>query len=151
MSEARWPRLLLIAAFLLGVAAWYFVRGEKQPAIAPARPPAPVATGTGPKPADPATALMPGEIMVARTTDIGMSPLFLVAAGVVTELGGPLSHAAIVAREYNVPAELNVDGVTLSVRTGERLRVDGDRGVVEKLDAPQKGPSLVGAQPVAEP
>lgn len=84
--------------------------------------------------ADPATALMPGEILVARTTDIGMSPLFLVAAGVVTELGGPLSHAAIVAREYNVPGVVNVDGVTLSVRTGERLRVDGDRGIVEKLD-----------------
>ncbi|NUP08722.1 MAG: phosphoenolpyruvate synthase [Polyangiaceae bacterium] len=97
--------------------------------------------------ADPATALVPGEILVARTTDIGMSPLFLVAAGVVTELGGPLSHAAIVAREYNVPAVVNVDGVTLSVRTGERLRVDGDRGIIEKLDAPQKAPSLVGAQP----
>ncbi|MBK8938077.1 MAG: phosphoenolpyruvate synthase [Polyangiaceae bacterium] len=95
--------------------------------------------------ADPATALVPGEILVARTTDIGMSPLFLVAAGVVTELGGPLSHAAIVAREYNVPAVVNVDGATLSLRTGERLRVDGDRGIVEKLDAPQKGPSLVGA------
>lgn len=101
--------------------------------------------------ADPATALMPGEILVARTTDIGMSPLFLVAAGIVTELGGPLSHAAIVAREYSVPAVVNVDGVTLSVRTGERLRVDGDRGIVEKLDAPPKAPSLVGAQDVFEP
>jgi phosphoenolpyruvate synthase/pyruvate phosphate dikinase len=93
--------------------------------------------------ADPATALMPGEILVARTTDIGMSPLFLVAAGVVTELGGPLSHAAIVAREYSVPCVVNVDAVTLSVRTGERLRVDGDRGIVEKLDAPAKPVSLV--------
>lgn len=95
--------------------------------------------------ADPATALMPGEILIARTTDIGMSPLFLVAAGVVTELGGPLSHAAIVAREYSVPCVVNVDAVTLSVRTGERLRVDGDRGIVEKLDAPAKPVSLVGS------
>jgi phosphohistidine swiveling domain-containing protein len=88
--------------------------------------------------ADPATALCPGEILVARTTDIGMSPLFLVAAAVVTELGGPLSHAAIVAREYNVPAVVNVDGCTLSIRTGERLRVDGDRGTVERL-SPRPG------------
>lgn len=92
--------------------------------------------------ADPASSLRPGEILVARTTDIGMSPLFLVAAGVVTELGGPLSHAAIVAREYNVPCVVNVDGATCSVRTGERLRVDGDRGVVEKLDSPPEARSL---------
>jgi rifampicin phosphotransferase len=94
--------------------------------------------------ADPATSLQPGEILVARTTDIGMSPLFLVAAGIVTELGGPLSHAAIVAREYNVPCVVNVDGATLSVRTGERLRVDGDRGIVEKLDAPPPAVPLAG-------
>jgi pyruvate,water dikinase len=80
-----------------------------------------------------AAALQPGEILVARATDIGMSPLFLLAAGVVTELGGPLSHAAIVAREYSVPAVVSVEGATLSIRTGDRLRVDGDRGVVEKL------------------
>ena len=45
-----------------------------------------------------------GEILVSRTTDVGLSPLFLVAAAVVTELGGPLSHAAVVAREYGIPA-----------------------------------------------
>jgi pyruvate,water dikinase len=83
--------------------------------------------------ADPATNLCPGEILVARTTDIGMSPLFLLAAAVVTELGGPLSHTAIVAREYGVPAVVNVDGCTLSIRTGDRVRVDGDRGTVERL------------------
>jgi len=95
---------------------------------------------------DAASALQPGEILVARTTDVGMSPLFLLSVGVVTELGGPLSHAAIVAREYNVPAVVNVDGATLSIRTGERLRVDGDRGIVEKLDAPPKPASLTGAR-----
>ena len=52
----------------------------------------------------------------------------------VTELGGPLSHAAVVAREYGVPAVVSVPGATLSIRTGDRLRVDGDRGIVEKLD-----------------
>jgi phosphohistidine swiveling domain-containing protein len=77
--------------------------------------------------------LAPGEVLIARTTDVGLSPLFLVAAAVVTELGGPLSHAALVAREYGVPAVVNVTGVTTVVRTGDLVRVDGDRGVVERL------------------
>jgi rifampicin phosphotransferase len=75
-----------------------------------------------------------GEILVSRTTDVGLSPLFLVAAAVVTELGGPLSHAAVVAREYGIPAVVSVPGATIAIRTGDRLRVDGDRGVVERLD-----------------
>jgi pyruvate,water dikinase len=79
--------------------------------------------------------LEPGEILVARTTDVGLTPLFLLAAGVVTELGGPLSHAALVAREYGVPAVVNVAGVTVALRTGERIRIDGDRGLVERLEA----------------
>jgi rifampicin phosphotransferase len=64
---------------------------------------------------------------------VGLSPLFLVAAGVVTELGGPLSHAALVAREYGVPAVVNVLGATQAIRTGDRVRVDGNRGTVERL------------------
>ncbi|EYF00384.1 PEP/pyruvate-binding domain-containing protein [Chondromyces apiculatus] len=79
-------------------------------------------------------ALKPGEVLVSRTTDVGLSPLFLIAAAVVTELGGPLSHASIVAREYGVPAVVNVPGVSLAIRTGDRLRVDGDRGIVERLE-----------------
>jgi pyruvate,water dikinase len=79
--------------------------------------------------------IRPGEILVARTTDVGLSPLFLVAAGVVTELGGPLSHAALVAREYGVPAVVNVQGATTAIKTGDVVRVDGDRGVVERLDS----------------
>jgi pyruvate,water dikinase len=75
-----------------------------------------------------------GEILVSRTTDVGLSPLFLVAAAVVTELGGPLSHAAVVAREYGIPAVVNVPGATVAIRTGDRLRVDGDRGIVDRLD-----------------
>jgi phosphohistidine swiveling domain-containing protein len=77
--------------------------------------------------------LSAGEILVARTTDVGLTPLFLVAAGVITELGGPLSHAAIVAREYGVPAVVSVADATSVLRTGERVRVDGERGVVERL------------------
>jgi pyruvate,water dikinase len=77
--------------------------------------------------------LMPGEILVVHTTDVGWTPLFCIAAGVVTELGGPLSHAAVVARELSVPSVVNVDGVTRALRTGDRVRLDGDAGVVEKL------------------
>lgn len=88
----------------------------------------------GPKGAG-ADELVAGEILVARTTDIGLSPLFLVAAGVVTELGGPLSHAALVAREYGVPAVVNAMGATTAIRTGDRVRVDGNRGVVERIEA----------------
>jgi phosphoenolpyruvate synthase/pyruvate phosphate dikinase len=80
--------------------------------------------------------LAPGEVLVARTTDVGLSPLFLIAAAVVTELGGPLSHAALVAREYGVPAVVNVPSVTTAIKTGDLVRVDGDRGIVERLFYP---------------
>lgn len=81
------------------------------------------------------TELQPGEILVVHTTDVGWTPLFCIAAGVVTELGGPLSHAAVVARELAVPSVVNVDGVTRALKTGDRVRLDGDRGVIERLPA----------------
>jgi pyruvate,water dikinase len=84
--------------------------------------------------------LSPGEVLVARTTDVGLSPLFLVASAVVTELGGPLSHAALVAREYGVPAVVNVPSVTTAIKTGDLVRVDGDRGIVERLFEPVLAP-----------
>jgi pyruvate,water dikinase len=83
--------------------------------------------------ADEMGTLQPGEILVVHTTDVGWTPMFLIAAGVVTELGGPLSHAAVVARELGVPSVVNVAGITHAVRTGDRLRIDGDRGTVERL------------------
>ena len=84
--------------------------------------------------------LLPGEVLVVHTTDVGWTPLFLTAAGVVTELGGPLSHAAVIAREFGVPSVVNVEGITQIVRTGDRLRVDGDRGVVLRLDSARDRP-----------
>jgi phosphohistidine swiveling domain-containing protein len=75
-----------------------------------------------------------GEVLVAPCADVGWSPIFLVAGAVVTDLGGPLSHAAIVLREYGVPAVVNVKVGTRVIRTGDRLRVDGDTGTVHLLD-----------------
>lgn len=70
-----------------------------------------------------------GEILVAEATDASWSPLFVKAGGVVVERGGPLSHAAILARELGLPAVLNVDGAT-RVLDGATVSVDGDQGVV---------------------
>lgn len=77
--------------------------------------------------------LRPGEILVAPYADVGWSPLFLVAAAVVTDLGGPLSHAAVVAREYGVPTVVNVKSGTRLIHTGDELEVDGDAGTVRVL------------------
>ena len=70
-----------------------------------------------------------GEVLVAQTTDASWSPLFLRAGAVVVEQGGPLSHAAILARELGLPAVLNVDGAT-QLFDGCVVTVDGDRGLV---------------------
>jgi phosphohistidine swiveling domain-containing protein len=58
------------------------------------------------------------------------TPLFAVAGAVVTEVGGILSHGAIVAREYGIPAVLSVAGATKHVQEGQRITVDGNRGIV---------------------
>lgn len=76
--------------------------------------------------------LREGEILVARSTDPSWTPLFLVAGGIVLEEGGPLSHAAIVAREFGLPAVLNVKGATRFIATGEDLVVDGTAGLVAR-------------------
>ena len=74
--------------------------------------------------------LQPGEILVTISTLPQWTPLFGVVAAVVTETGGPLSHCAIAAREYGVPAVVGVAGATTVIRTGQVVTVDGSRGVV---------------------
>ena len=74
--------------------------------------------------------LSPGQILVARFTDPGWTPIFPLAAAVVTEIGGVLSHGAIVAREFGIPAVVNVQKATEQIHTGDLLRVDGSNGQV---------------------
>jgi len=76
-----------------------------------------------------------GEILVAPFTDPGWTPLFVHAAGVVTEVGGLMTHGAVVAREYGIPAVVSVAGALDRIRTGQRIRVDGTRGFVQILEA----------------
>lgn len=77
-----------------------------------------------------ANGLQPGDILVAVTTMPAWTPLFGVAAAVVTETGGPLSHCAIVAREYGIPAVVGAHGATHAIQPGRRITVDGGRGIV---------------------
>ncbi len=75
-----------------------------------------------------------GEILVAATTNIGWTPLFPRAAAVVTDVGAPLSHAAIVARELGIPAVVGCGQATMRLRTGDRVRVNGGQGTVTLLE-----------------
>ena len=77
--------------------------------------------------------LQQGEVLVASFTNVGWTPIFPKAAAVVTDVGAPLSHAAIVARELGVPAVVGTGNATMVLRTGDRVRVDGGAGIVERL------------------
>jgi phosphohistidine swiveling domain-containing protein len=80
------------------------------------------------------TTLQPGEILVCPGTDPAWTPLFLAAGGLVMEVGGMMTHGAVVAREYGIPAVVGVAEATKLLRTGQRVRVDGGRGFIEFLD-----------------
>jgi len=69
-----------------------------------------------------------GEVLVAPSTDPGWTPLFLRASAIVMETGGYLSHGAIVAREFGIPAVVNIPGVLREIADGDVLTVDGDSG-----------------------
>jgi pyruvate,water dikinase len=78
--------------------------------------------------------IAPHEVLVVQQADVGWTPLFLTAAGIVAELGGPLSHASVVAREYGVPAVVNVRDATRLIATGDRIEIDGDAGTVRIVE-----------------
>jgi len=81
--------------------------------------------------------LAPGEVLVAAATNPSWAPLFTVAGALVTEIGGVLSHGAIIAREYGVPAVLNIPEATERIRTGSLITVNGSEGTVRLLEEGQ--------------
>ena len=78
--------------------------------------------------------MQPGAALVAAITTPAWTPLFAMAAAVVTDVGGPLSHGSIVAREYGIPAVLGTGVATRRIRSGQMIVVDGDAGTVTLLD-----------------
>jgi pyruvate,water dikinase len=74
-----------------------------------------------------------GDILVTAFTDPSWSPLFVAIAGLVTEVGGLMTHGAVIAREYGLPAVVGVQHATRLIRDGERIRVHGTDGYVEIL------------------
>ncbi|MEK6639433.1 MAG: PEP-utilizing enzyme [Nitrospirota bacterium] len=69
-------------------------------------------------------------MLVVSIIDPGMAPLFGVAAGLVAEMGGRLSHGAIIVREYGLPAVANVSGVTTRLKEGDHISLDAERGEI---------------------
>ncbi len=84
--------------------------------------------------ADDANSLKKGEIMVARFTDIGWSPYYSIVNGLITEIGSSLSHGAVVAREYDLPAIVNVKGATKLLKNGDHIRMNASKGTVSILN-----------------
>jgi pyruvate,water dikinase len=84
--------------------------------------------------------LHPGEVIAAVTTTPAWTPLFAIASAVVTEIGGPLSHSSIVAREFRIPAVLAAGNATHRIQNGDLITVDGDLGIVL---LPEAGARLV--------
>ncbi len=78
--------------------------------------------------------LLPGEILVCPGTDPAWTPLFLSAGGLVTEVGGLMTHGSVVAREYGIPAVVGVFQATTQLHDGQRIRVDGSSGRIMMLD-----------------
>lgn len=77
--------------------------------------------------------LLPGEILVARATDPGWTPLFISAKGIILEIGGVLQHGAVVAREYGIPCVSGLDDATCLLKDGQLVEVDGSNGIVRIL------------------
>ncbi|XP_005095516.3 uncharacterized protein LOC101859923 [Aplysia californica] len=81
-----------------------------------------------------ASVIQAGDILVVNSTDVGWSPYFPLIGGLVTELGGLISHGAVVAREYGIPCVVNVANATSIVQSGEKLHLDGRLGLVKRFD-----------------
>ncbi|WP_312543492.1 PEP-utilizing enzyme, partial [Achromobacter mucicolens] len=88
---------------------------------------------------DEGLAMPAGGILVAASSDPAWTPLFLRAGAVVMEVGGYLSHAAIVAREFGIPAVVSVHGILQDVTTGDVLEVDAVRGIIHRVTGEAPG------------
>ena len=77
--------------------------------------------------------LQPEEILITPITDIGWTPYFSLIGGLVTDLGSSVSHGAVIAREYGLPCVVNSREGTRFFQTGDRVRLDGDKGTVVKI------------------
>jgi rifampicin phosphotransferase len=97
--------------------------------------------------------MRPGEVLVAAITTPAWTSLFAMASAVVTDVGGPLSHSSIVAREYGIPAVLGTGVATRRIRSEQNIRVDGDAGTVKLLDRMGRDdggrPAEVASEPAA--
>ncbi len=82
--------------------------------------------------------LEPDDILVTAFTDPSWTPLFVAISGLVTEVGGLMTHGAVIAREYGLPAVVGVEHATRLIHDGQRIRVDGTNGFIEFLEAPEK-------------
>ena len=80
-----------------------------------------------------AAGLQPGEILVAPITDVGWTPYFSSIAGLITDVGSSVSHGAVIAREYGLPAIVNTRVATQRIKTGDNIRLNADTGVVSLL------------------
>jgi pyruvate,water dikinase len=78
--------------------------------------------------------MQPGEILVTPFIDVGWTPFFSRAAGLAAEIGSVLSHGAVVAREYGLPAIAGLAGVTRRFENGDMLRLDGDTGELRRVE-----------------
>ena len=83
-----------------------------------------------------AAALQAGEILIAPITDVGWTPYFSLIAGLATDVGSAVSHGAVVAREYGLPAVVNLRVATSRFKTGDMVTLDGDRGTLKLTAAP---------------
>ncbi len=83
-----------------------------------------------------------GEILVAPYTDPGWTPLFTSAVGLVTEVGGMMTHGSVIAREYGIPAVVGIDDVTKLIKNGAYIRVDGTQGYVQILQGPDNADQI---------
>jgi len=81
-----------------------------------------------------AAMLKEGEIMVAKFTDVGWTPYYSIIGGLITEIGSPLSHGAVVAREYGLPSIVSMKGATKVLKTGQTIKLDAVNGTVEVLN-----------------